>query len=182
MVSLTTRRLTLREFEPTDWPEVYAYESDPAVARYLVYPASSPQECQVNLDFLVGHQHEPQRLVFHLAMVLAGEKQLIGTCGLQITSRAVGEAELGYALHSAHWGQGYMSEAVRAIIAYGFNTLQLCRIIGTCVPDNAASIRVMQKAGMQQEGHLRENKLIKGQLCDSLIFAILKKEWRQTTP
>lgn len=178
MVLLTTQRLKLREFKLTDWPDVYAYETDPAVARYLAYSASSPQECQSNLDFLAEHQHERQRLIFHLAVVLASEKQLIGICGLQITNRAVSEAELGYALHSAYWGHGYMFEAAHAMVNYGFKTLQLRRIFGTCVPDNTASIRVMQKIGMQKEGHLRENKLIKGQLCDSLIFSILKREWQ----
>ncbi|GCE31129.1 N-acetyltransferase [Dictyobacter alpinus] len=178
MKQLTTTHLTLREFERTDWQAVYAYETDPQVAPYLAYSSSTPDECQSDLDFLVEHQHDPHRILFHLAIVLRRQKQLIGTCGLKLTNREVHEAELGYALHSSHWGHGYMTEAVRAMVNYGFKTLQLQRIIGICTPENTASIRVMQKISMQQEGHLRANKMIKGVICDSLIFSILEREWK----
>ncbi|GCE23510.1 GNAT family N-acetyltransferase [Dictyobacter kobayashii] len=178
MVLLTTERLKLREFELTDWQDVYAYEADPEVKKWLAYSASSPGECQSNLDFLVEHQHEQNRLIFQLAIVLESEQRLIGTCSLQITNRAVGEAELGYALHSAYWGRGYMSEAVLALLDYGFKTLKFRRIFGACVPDNLSSIGVMQKVGMQKEGWLRENRIIQGRLSDSLIFSILAREWQ----
>ncbi|GER90810.1 N-acetyltransferase [Dictyobacter vulcani] len=178
MVQLTTTHLTLREFEPADWQAVYAYETDPRVAAYMAYSASTPEECQSDLDFLADQQQDAHRLLFHLAVILQSSQRLIGTCGLKITNRAVGEAELGYALHSDYWGHGYMTEAARAMVNYGFKTLQLRRIMGTCIPENTASIRVLQKIGMQQEGHLRANKIIKGTIYDSLIFSLLTNEWQ----
>jgi RimJ/RimL family protein N-acetyltransferase len=87
------------------------------------------------------------------------------------------EAELAYALHHQEWGQGYASEATCALLAFGFTTLGLHRVFATCDPDNRASVRVLQKLRMQQEGHLRENTWMRGTWRDSLLYALLAQEF-----
>ena len=71
---------------------------------------------------------------------------------------------------------GYMTEAMNHIIEYGLSKLGLHKIIATCGPDNIASARVLEKSGMQREGYLREDKYVKGNWRDSLLYAILGSE------
>ena len=85
-------------------------------------------------------------------------------------------AELGYWLGKPFWGRGIITEAARAITAYGFETLGLTRIYAHVDSDNGASARVLEKAGYQREGLLRKAVLKKGELVDYLLFAILRED------
>jgi ribosomal-protein-alanine N-acetyltransferase len=80
-------------------------------------------------------------------------------------------------LNRKFWRQGYATEVAQALLKFGFNQLKLHRIFATCDPENIASAHVMEKIGMQQEGHIREHKLAKGKWRDSLLYAILDHEW-----
>jgi len=71
-----------------------------------------------------------------------------------------------------------MTEAVRALVGYGFGELKLHRIAADCDPRNIGSWRVMEKIGMRREGHLLENLLLAGEWVDSYVYAILAREWR----
>jgi RimJ/RimL family protein N-acetyltransferase len=84
---------------------------------------------------------------------------------------------LWYTIHPSYWGQGYATEAAHGLLAFGFGELRLHRIWADCDPANLASVRVLEKLGMRREGHLIENAWIKGAWEDSLIFAILDREW-----
>lgn len=88
-------------------------------------------------------------------------------------------AEIGYWVAVAHWGRGYMTEAVRAIIDYGFRELGLNRVHAECHGDNPASARVLEKAGMTYEGTLRQHSFRLGRFADKLQFGILRSEWRE---
>ena len=87
-------------------------------------------------------------------------------------------AELGYVLSREHWGKGLMPEAVRAVMAFGFEKLSLNRIQARCIAENLASARVMEKAGMTFEGTLRESEFIKGAYRDIKLYSILRREYR----
>jgi RimJ/RimL family protein N-acetyltransferase len=88
-------------------------------------------------------------------------------------------AELGYWTGVPYWGQGYMTEAVRAVIAFGFDTLGLHRIQATAYPRNVGSWRVMEKAGMTYEGTLREFYVKNGVPEDARMYAVLRSDdWR----
>ena len=87
-------------------------------------------------------------------------------------------AEMGYDLMSEHWGDGYMTEAVEAMVSYGFNKLGLERIEATVDPENGASIRTLEKNGFKQEGLLRQRVRKWGQYEDVVLSAILQQEWR----
>ena len=84
----------------------------------------------------------------------------------------------GTRLHPAQWGRGYTTEAARAMIDFGFRELGLHRIWADCDPRNVASWRVLEKLGLRREAHLRQNARIKGEWVDSLLYAILDREWR----
>jgi [ribosomal protein S5]-alanine N-acetyltransferase len=96
--------------------------------------------------------------------------------GLNLTNirrGAAAMATLGYWMGAPHAGQGHMSAAVGAIIELAFSALQLRRIEAACVPENAVSIRLLEKAGFVQEGYAREYLLINGRWRDHLLFAVI---------
>jgi ribosomal-protein-alanine N-acetyltransferase len=109
-------------------------------------------------------------------VLLAGDR-LVGRVGLGISEPDLREAVLWFTLHPAEWGQGYITEAARALVNAGFRELHLHRICAECDPENIGSWRVLEKIGMRREGHLRENAWIKGEWVDSLIYAVLDREW-----
>ena len=86
--------------------------------------------------------------------------------------------DVGYGLRADRWGRGLTTEAVRMLIGFGFEQLELHRIAAVCDPGNVGSRRVMEKVGMQAEGRLREDMLSQGRWRDSLAYAILEDEWR----
>jgi [ribosomal protein S5]-alanine N-acetyltransferase len=81
-------------------------------------------------------------------------------------------------LRRDRWGYGYATEAMQAMLQFGFQSLGLHRISDFCDPENQASIRVMEKVGMRREGHLVQNHYTKGRWWDSVVYAILAEEWR----
>ena len=177
-MQITTERLILREFVPSDWQAVLAYQSD---ARYLCYYAwteRTPAAVQAFIQMFLDHQKAQPRTKFQLAIVLKSSQQLIGNCGIRQNTADDHQAEIGYEIAPNHWGNGYATEAVRAIVAFGFTQLRLHRIWAECIADNLGSARVLQKLDLQPEGQLRENQYFKGRWWDTKIFAILAHEWQ----
>jgi [ribosomal protein S5]-alanine N-acetyltransferase len=130
--------------------------------------------------FIVQREEEP-RTKFQLAITLAPGGQLIGNCGIRMNTSDAREADLGYELDPRYWRYGYATEAARALLAFGFREGRLHRIWAWCIAENIASTRVLEKIGMRQEGHLREHEWMKGRWWDTLLYAILEREW-QTHP
>lgn len=175
--TLHTSRLTLRDFREDDWEAVLAYQRDPRYLRYYEWVDRSPEEVQRFVQMFLRQQHERPRARFQLAVILNDTGELIGNCGVRKASAAALDAEMGYELAPDHWGRGYATEAARAMLAFAFNDLRVHRVAAWCVADNTGSIRVLQKLGMRQEGHLRETDYYKGRWWDTLVWAILRPEW-----
>lgn len=178
---LETDRLILREFVASDWPAVMAYQSDPRYLRYYEWTGRTETEVRAFVQMFLDHQQEEPRTKFQLAVILKAEDRLIGNCGIQMKTPDAREADIGYELDPDHWGQGYATEAAHAIVAFGFSELKLHRVWSWCIAENRGSSRVMEKLGMQREGHLRENEWIKGRWWDTLIYGILEHEWDAQT-
>ena len=187
-MEIRTPRLLLRELAESDAAAANLYESDPAVVRYQSHP---PRSLAESLAYIRRVHTEtaassPRRL-FDLAVTLrdpppdsppgAAGSSYIGRIGLNVTDPGSGQAVLWYILHPAQWGHGYIPEAAHALLDFGFAELGLHRVMVDTDPRNLASIRVAQKLGMRKEAHLIENVFLKGEWCDSLLFAILKREW-----
>lgn len=184
-MEIRTPRLLLRELVEADAAAANTYECDPAAVRYQSHAPRSLTESlayiqRVNVSTL---EHTPRRL-FDMAVTLRTASDepsggtFIGRAGLHITDPLSGQAELWYILHPAHWGRGYIPEALQGLLRLGFGELGLHRVIIDTDPRNHASIRVAQKLGMRQEAHFIENIFLKGEWCDSLIFALLDREFR----
>lgn len=179
MIQLSTAQLTLREFTREDFGDVFVYESDPEVVQYLSYGPYTREECHRDFAWHEINQQASPRHYYHLAITEKANNRAIGWCGVQFEKPDHHEAELGYALHRDYWGRGYMTEAAHAVMSFAFSELDIYRIYGECRPENKGSVRILEKLGMSQEAHLRENLWFKGRSWDTLIFGLLKHEWRR---
>jgi [ribosomal protein S5]-alanine N-acetyltransferase len=181
-MDLFTPRLRLREFVETDWEAVLHYQSDPRYLQYNHWTSRTPAEVRAFIDRFIQQQGESPRVKFQFAITRLApgpdSGALIGNCGIRKSSADATEGNIGYELAPWHWGYGYATEAAHAVVAFGFGTLGLHRIWAECIADNTASAHVLEKLGMQQEGRLRENRHMKGRWWDTLLYAILDREWQ----
>lgn len=176
---LTTERLILREFRESDWPAVLAYQSDPCYLRFYEWTERTPEAVQAFVGTFLAQQREQPRTKFQLAITLKATQALIGNCGIRLAQADARVGDIGYELSPDHWGHGYATEAAQTIVAFGFQELHLHRIWAECVADNTASIRVLEKLGMRQEGRLREHAFYKGRWWDLLRWGLLDREWHR---
>ena len=176
MAQLETGRLLLRELVQEDWAAIHRYGSDPEVSRYMDWGPNTEADTDAFMAQALAVQRAEPRPNFQLAVVLKREDRLIGVCTLVFSDIPSREATLGYAYERAAWGQGYATEAARAMLAFGFGELGQHRIWATCAPANIGSKRVLEKIGMQREGYLRAHRWVKGRWRDSLLYAILEQD------
>jgi RimJ/RimL family protein N-acetyltransferase len=116
-------------------------------------------------------------MVFDFAITLRDSDEMIGRCGMKRSDHEPREAMLWYVVAPEWQGQGIAAEAARAVVGYAFDELKLHRVFADCDPRNPASARVMEKVGMRREALFVENVWIKGEWCDSLVYAVLRREW-----
>ncbi|MCG2612428.1 GNAT family N-acetyltransferase [Flavobacterium sp. SM15] len=106
-------------------------------------------------------------------------KETIGSCGFHTWYLEHSRAEIGYALNSdVYKGKGVMSEVLKAVVHYGFTQMQLHRIEAFISPENIASLKLVQKLNFIKEGHLREHYFKNNVMEDSLVFSLLKHEYK----
>jgi RimJ/RimL family protein N-acetyltransferase len=176
---ITTERLVLRPFTPGDLDALNSFQSRADVARYLYWGPRSRAESAAALAKRVHSstlREEGQLLA--IAVELAETGRLIGDLNLDYRSSEHRMAEVGFVFHPDFHGQGYAAEAATELLRLGFEDLGLHRIIGRCDGRNTASAGLMERLGMRQEAHLRENELVKGVWTDELVFAMLEDEWK----
>jgi len=173
---LTGERILLRDFGADDWRAVHDYAARPDVCRFQIWGPNTVEESRAYVTAAVARAQEQPRSGYILAVVGAATGSVIGAAGLEVRSQRFRQGEISYIIHPDQWGHGYATEAARLLLAFGFSTLGLHRIVGTCDPRNTASQRVLTKVGMHQEGHLRETLLIRDGWRDSLVHSILEQE------
>jgi RimJ/RimL family protein N-acetyltransferase len=141
---LETERLILRRFTENDVDAVFALRRDAEVMHYI----RAPQNRQESVNWLkmVSKLWETEKIGF-CAVVEKQSGALVGWCGLW-RLQETGETEVGYAIARKFWGKSLATEAARAFLAYGFETLKLDKIVAVAAPENVASRRVMEKLGM----------------------------------
>ena len=108
-----------------------------------------------------------------------GDSKLIGTCGYTDWDKTAHKGEIGYDLDPAYWGQGIMTEALRAILEYGFKKMGLNRIQAVIDSENTRSQKLVLRLGFKKEGVLRHNSTFRGQFRDDVCFSLLEEEWNK---
>ena len=177
-MALHTPRLLLREFIESDAALVNQYEADPAVVRYTPHGVRSFADSLTAIQGARVRSLEKSRCVFDFALVRSDDARLIGCCGMKLSDAEPSEAMLWYVLAREAWGHGYAAEAGQAVLAFGFGELRLHRIFVDIDPRNRASLRVAEKLGLRREGHFLEAAWVKGEWTDSIVFALLDREYR----
>jgi ribosomal-protein-alanine N-acetyltransferase len=176
---LQTARLSLREMGQTDAQALYAVLSDDKVTEYYDDdPFTGLSEAQAQIEAW-NNGYEGRRCI-RWGIAPKQDDMLIGTCGYYSLHRWHRRGAIGYELARPFWRQGIMTGALRAIIGYGFDEMELIRIQATVMPGNLASVRLLEGLGFQQEGVLRgyERWGSKGYL-DLLMFSLLRREHEQ---
>jgi RimJ/RimL family protein N-acetyltransferase len=149
----------------------YALERDPEYAVYGSRQSIDREGIERGLARIIATPWE-QRPEF--AIVLDG--QVIGRAILDVDRTNVTGA-LGYGVARSCWGRGIASEAARAVVDYGFEVFNLAKVWARADPRNVASVRILEKLGMEREGLLREHLLIRGERVDRAYYGILRAEW-----
>ncbi len=170
-MEFTTPHLCIRRFRPDDWKAVHAYASDPLVMAYMMERPFSEDQAR---DFVQRHSQEDAAV---WAVALSDCDFVIGEIVFHpwVMPRTY---EIGWVFHPAYQGMGYATEAAHELLRYGFETLQLHRIIATCQPENIASWRVMEKLGMRREGFFQKCIPREGNIWwDEYFYALLEEEW-----
>jgi RimJ/RimL family protein N-acetyltransferase len=154
MPTIKTERLILRDFVLSDWDALNAFLSDPSVTRFMHFASWDEDKRHEWLTWLVQEASVLHHDAYNWAITLLSSGFLIGWLGIGGSEHASedGVRECGYALNQRFWGQGYMPEALRAVLTYEFTILGTHRIIEECETPNLASARVMQKCNMTYEG------------------------------
>lgn len=104
--------------------------------------------------------------------------ELVGTVTLKNISHSMGYGELGYGVAEEHHGKGIATAAVRALVARIFTETSLRRLVAYVAEGNVASCRVLEKLGFVREGVCREHYLINGTPTNEVLYAMLRREWR----
>ncbi len=187
---ITTKHLILRRYTYHDIQDIIEFVSHPSVAKAT--PEIKATESGVRKYIDLQNSYRPFELdrCFDLAIERKEDSKVIGLLTLvckehkqgeigyaEIGYAEIGYAEIGYALGIKYRGQGYATEAARALMAYGFTSLGLHRIQADTDSDNYASWRVMERLGMRREKQLREAIFRDGEGVDTLIYGILADEW-----
>jgi [ribosomal protein S5]-alanine N-acetyltransferase len=173
---LVTPRLTLRAARMTDARDLYEYSRDPEVACHVLWePHTSIHQTRAYIRSLLRLYRAglPSTYVIELT----AERKVVGTIGLMWLQRDNRSAEIGYSLNRAYWNRGLMTEAVKEMLRFCFETLCLNRVEAQHETDNPASGAVMRHAGMRREGMLRQRIYNKGRFVDVEMYAILREDF-----
>jgi len=179
--TLETERLALRPLTPRDAPALSRLAGRREIADTTIsipHPYSEEQARQWIAEtaelFAKG-----KSAVFGMELKRGGS--MAGTIGLRDIDAEHSQAELGFWVAVECWGQGYATEAARAVVGFGFERLGLNRIYAHHMVRNPASGRVLARIGMKQEGLLRQRVRKWGVFEDVVLMALLRQEWAETS-
>lgn len=177
-VRLETERLLLRDAQLTDADAIDRYAGDLEVVRYLAWGPNSPERTREVLEHRVTEQQvEPARRRLELMIVEKASGGLVGGASLRVADSDDLDADLGYVLARAKWGQGIATEACQKLLDVAFGWLGLHRVWASTDADNVASRRVLEKLGLRREAHFLQNQRVKGRYRDTLIYALTGAEY-----
>ena len=178
-VELETSRLQLQEVTEEQIEKFFQLHSYPEVDEFNTM--GIPKDIQTTRDIMhtaLQDQSQEPRQKYCWAVYQKQDHEFIGELGFKVSGPKYRRGELHYLLVPSFWGQGYATELVKRLIVFGFDQLNLHRIEAGVATKNAASIRVLEKAGMTREGLHRKILPIRGNWVDNYHYAILESDPR----
>ncbi len=175
-IEIRTDRLILRRLEAPDAEALLEIHADPLAMMYSnAEPWSSIDQAQGLISqsslWLESGRH------ICLGINEASSSRLLGTCTLYDIDRAHQRAEIGFILGSFAWHLGFMTEALKAVLAHAFGPLSLNRIEADTDPQNVRAARLLEALGFRREGVLRERWITNGRKSDAALYGLLRSEW-----
>ncbi len=175
---LETERLILRRMLKTDADDMFDYAKRSDTTRYLTWNPHPTRK--FSYQYLVYLQQKYKQGEFYdWALIHRDSGKMIGTCGFTRFDFGNDAAEVGYVINPDFWGKKYAPEALRRVIRFGFDYLELHRIEAKFMEDNISSRRVMEKCGMTFEGIRRESLYVKGGFVSVGVCSILRSEYNK---
>jgi len=171
-----TSRLLLRELSPDDVPALAALAREPDIAANWGWDGSADAEAAAFVQEAVSHQSDNHRSRYDLAIILRETGTLIGDCELGVMPNGT-EAEIGFCIGRAHRRKGLATEALRALMGFGFTSLGLEKMYGLCAQGNEPSHGTMARAGMMIEtlGQFRNEQT--GLMLKAWLMSATKANW-----
>jgi ribosomal-protein-alanine N-acetyltransferase len=168
--------MRLRQLDENDAEFVLKHFSDPLVARYL-YDEPPLASLDAALELIAFFKDPLGKNRVRWGLERKQDRRLIGTCGFHRWEKSYFRAEMGYDLAPDCWGQGYMGEALRAIVNCAFKCMHLNRIDALVYTGNEPSLRILQRLGFKQEGVLHDYFYQDGKFYDHALLALLRRDW-----
>ncbi len=175
--SLHSARLRLRPINDLDADALFALHSNANVLRYWDAPPWSDR-MRAERFITTCRQIAEAGTGVRLAVERLSDRAFIGWCSLTRWNRDFRSASMGYCLDDAAWGRGYGTEAGRALLEWAFETLELNRVQAETDTRNVAAARDLEKLGFVLEGTLREDCIVNGEVSDSWVYGLIRREWR----
>ncbi|MGN6300756.1 MAG: GNAT family N-acetyltransferase [Angustibacter sp.] len=173
--TLSTARLRLRPVSAADADALWALHTDPRVLRYWDGPAWTDR-ARVERFVRTSRQMADDGTGVRLAVDRA-DGAFVGWCSLSRWNPDYRSAAIGYCYSTQAWGHGYATEAARALLTWAYDSLDLNRVQAETDTRNLASARVLEKLGFVREGTLREDCVVDGDVSDSWVYGLLRREW-----
>jgi RimJ/RimL family protein N-acetyltransferase len=178
-MKLTSNRLIYSEITEKHIEEIHRMNSLAEVARFnTIGIPESIEETASLLHNVIYNRFMKKRTLFGWSVRLKSDNAFVGELGMQLSAPKYNRAEIHYNLMPEHWGNGYATEIVKSVIDFGFNTLKLHRIEAGVAVDNIASIKVLEKVGMQREGRKRKILPLADGWSDNYGYAILREDFK----
>jgi RimJ/RimL family protein N-acetyltransferase len=175
---IRTERLLLRRYREDDLDRFAEIQGLPEVARYLYLPPRSREQSEEALAKRIAQTRlaeDDDAVTF--AVERPDDGLLLGDVGIFLRSVENRQVEVGYVFHPDAGGQGYATEATRAVVDLAFKELNAHRVFANLDARNTASAALLRRLNMRQEAHFREAEIFKGDWGDELVFATLADEW-----
>ena len=174
--TIETPRLILRGMRVSDAGDMYAYARREDVTRYLTWEPHPDMAHTKEYLTYIGQRYRTGDF-YDWAVVCKEDGHMIGTAGFTKFDFSSDSAEIGYVINPDYHGKGYATEAVEAVLRFGFEELHLHRIEARFMKDNYRSLKLMQRVGMTLEGYARESIFLKGAYQTIGHCSILQHEY-----
>ena len=170
-----TQRLILRCLTLADAPQLFYLRSNKDVMKYIDRePQKTVEETETFINFLLDTQNKNDAVLWVIALK-ENPAVMIGNIGYWSITKEHYRAEIGYMLHHDFWQKGFMKEAIKPVIEYGFESMKLHTIEANINPANKASQVLLESIGFVREGYFKENYFFNGVFSDSAIYSLLNK-------
>jgi len=175
---LQTQRLNLSAYTVEDALAFFELRSNVEFMHYLgMYPMKELSEAEERVEATIKSFDEREGISWKIS--LKNNAELIGYIGFWRIDFSNSRAEVGFGIHPTHQQKGYMLEALKEVVRFGFETLNIHSVMADIDPNNTGSVKLLKKAQFRKEAHLRESYYFDGEFTDSDYYCMINSDFLQ---